>query len=367
MVTDSGSQSGVGTHAKGETHTGGARLAAIDSLRGIAALMVVLFHYTSRFSVVHPGFDSTSLYVPWGHYGVNLFFGISGFVIFMTLQRTTRPADFLVSRFSRLFPAYWVAIFVTLALTHLLNYPGAVGLGTAIANLPMVHGFFDVPHVDGVYWTLEVELVFYAWMLLLYMLKKLDRVYLVMAAALTLRWIYFVAQKQFGIDLPFVVVRWLILPYLPWFVIGIAAYALHQLRGKAQRASGVWALLIYALLTIAVTEKWAPSMGPQPGWVACLSFISIYLAASGYLRFLELRALVWLGAISYPLYLLHENIGWALMLVFFQKGLTPDVAVSIVVLLILILSYLVTAGVERPAMRWLRGRYSAWRGQNKVA
>jgi peptidoglycan/LPS O-acetylase OafA/YrhL len=344
-------------------HSGGARLAAIDSLRGVAALVVVLFHYTARFGVEHPGFDSPAFTVPWGHYGVNLFFGISGFVIFMTLQRTTRPMDFMVSRFSRLFPAYWAAIFITLMLSHLLAYPKAVGLSTALANLPMVHNFFGVPHVDGVYWTLEVELFFYAWMLLLFMLRKLDRVVLVMALALGLRWIYFVAHTQFGLDLPYRISRLMILPYLPWFVIGIAAHSLSQKGARGQGAGRMWTLLAFALVTIVVTEKRVTWWGPHPGWVACLSFAAIYLAAMGRLRFLELRPLVWLGSISYPLYLLHENLGWALMLVLYQKGLTPNVAIAIVLAIALVFSHLLSRAVERPVMRWLRGRYTAWQAR----
>jgi peptidoglycan/LPS O-acetylase OafA/YrhL len=348
-------------------HSGGARLAAIDSLRGVAALAVVLFHYTARFGVEHPGFDSPAFTVPWGHHGVDLFFGISGFVIFMTLQRTTRPLDFVVSRFSRLFPAYWAAIFITLALTHLLVYPKAVGLGTALANLPMVHGFFGVPHVDGVYWTLEVELYFYAWMLLLFMLRKLDRVALVMALALGLRWVYFLAHTQFGLDLPYRISRLLILPYLPWFVIGIAAYTLSQKGARAQGAWRMWALLAFALVTITFTEKRVTWWGPHPAWVACFSFAAIYFAAIGRLRFLELRPLVWLGSISYPLYLLHENIGWGLMLVFYQQGLTPNAAIPLVLATALLLSHLLSRTVERPVMRWLRGRYSSWQTRPRLA
>jgi len=93
----------------------------------------------------------------------------------MTLDRTERPMDFVVSRFSRLFPAYWFAIFLTFVITHLLGLPGKlVGIGTAFANMIMLHGFFKVPHVDGVYWTLEVELQFYCGMFLLYRLRRLE-------------------------------------------------------------------------------------------------------------------------------------------------------------------------------------------------
>lgn len=75
----------------------GGRLQGLDALRGLAALAVVLFHYTARFDELFATTPQSSLSFPNGHYGVDLFFIISGFVIFMTLQRMRRPADFLVS------------------------------------------------------------------------------------------------------------------------------------------------------------------------------------------------------------------------------------------------------------------------------
>ena len=132
------------------------RLAEIDALRGVAALAVVLFHYTTRFVELYAPAATPSFAVPLGHYGVNLFFIISGFVIFMTLARTQRSMDFVVSRFSRLFPAYWAAIAITYAITSQFGLPGKeVSAMQALANVFMVHGVFRVPHVDGVYWTLE--------------------------------------------------------------------------------------------------------------------------------------------------------------------------------------------------------------------
>ena len=78
------------------------RLTELDSLRGIAAMAVVLFHYTTRFTELYGHTAPPVFSVPLGHLGVNLFFMISGFVIFMTLERTLTSRDFIISRFSRL-------------------------------------------------------------------------------------------------------------------------------------------------------------------------------------------------------------------------------------------------------------------------
>lgn len=88
------------------------RLAALDGLRFVAAAAVMFFHYTSAEKLLwgNPSrleFPGINVVTRYGYLGVELFFIISGFVIPMTAYgRTTE--DFVASRFSRLFPAYWV-------------------------------------------------------------------------------------------------------------------------------------------------------------------------------------------------------------------------------------------------------------------
>lgn len=140
------------------------RLFELDALRGIAAFAVVIFHYFFRYNQIY---GHENLAVDWsylGHYGVHLFFMVSGFVIFWTLDKTERPLDFLVSRFSRLYPAYWVAVLITFFVVFTFGLSGRdVPINSAIANILMFHEYLKIPHVDGVYWTLTVELTFYFW------------------------------------------------------------------------------------------------------------------------------------------------------------------------------------------------------------
>ena len=161
------------------------RLSQVDALRGLAALAVVFFHFTTRFTELYLPDYRPSLSATYGYFGVNLFFIVSGFVIFMTLERTAKPMDFVVSRFSRLFPTYWAGILLTFCITHWLGLPGKlVEFWPAIANFLMIHSIFGVPHVDGVYWTLEVELLFYTGMFLLYRLRWLGQIHWVLLAML---------------------------------------------------------------------------------------------------------------------------------------------------------------------------------------
>jgi peptidoglycan/LPS O-acetylase OafA/YrhL len=327
------------------------RLVEVDALRGVAALAVVLFHYTWRFGELFPGHYQPAFSFSTGYYGVNLFFIISGFVIFMTLERTQRPMDFVVSRFSRLFPSFWVAIGLTFALTHMLGLPGKlVDVGTALANVVMVHSIFKVPHVDDVYWTLEVEMLFYCGMFTLYRLKRLGSIHLALFALLLLRLVYFVVEHHFGLSLPWMIYRLMILQYIPWFTLGICVYLAVNPHKTGTRMPAA-RTAIMAIGTLFVCES------ASVAGLAVAFATAVWLASSGRFGPLRLRPFVWLGTISYPLYLLHENIGWSIMLRLLSTGLNINLAIAVTLVLVLLLASAVTRWVEQPAMRWIRTSY----------
>ncbi|MBT9501020.1 MAG: acyltransferase [Burkholderiaceae bacterium] len=327
------------------------RVQEIDALRGIAAMAVVLFHYTTRFVELYPPAVAPSLLFGYGHYGVNLFFIISGYVIFMTLERTTRPMDFAVSRFSRLFPAYWFAIFLTFAFTHWLGLPGkTVDLGTAFGNMLMIHGLFRIPHVDGTYWTLEVELLFYCGMLLLYRMRRLHQIHLFLGAVLLLRLANFLAERWLGIGLPWTLYRLLILEYIPWFVLGISVFLINSPRHAATRGRSL-GTAVGAVLVLSISGSWFL------GLLSCGLAATVHLAAIGRLPMLRKPLFVWLGAISYPLYLVHENIGWSFMLQLRSMGIPIDLGILMTIAFSLALASAVTRWVEQPAMQWIRDNY----------
>jgi peptidoglycan/LPS O-acetylase OafA/YrhL len=324
------------------------RLVEIDSLRGIAALLVVLFHYTTRFDQVFGHVAPPIFFVPWGWLGVNIFFMISGFVIYMTLDRTRHPMDFIVSRFSRLYPAYWVAIALTFVLVAVLQLPAkTVDVRTAFANLLMFHEMFGFKSVDGVYWTLQVELLFYAIMLILLTAGLLKRPYWIFLAWLGLRLLYVGAERWVGVNLPGE--RFIILAQIPYFVIGAAIYL--GVIGRPSESRKWWSLAAAALAVIAVTESW---------WLAVISILFaavVYGAASKRVTLLRLGPLVWLGAISYPLYLLHENIGWGMLLNLEAVGWTPNWAILASICVVLLLAAMLHYTVEMPAMKRIRNYY----------
>ena len=336
--------------AQGSAKGSGPRLFAVDALRGIAAMAVVLFHYTTRYVELYGGVGSPSISFPQGHYGVNLFFIISGFVIFMTLEKTRQPMDFVVSRFSRLFPAYWVAVALTFAVTSSFGLAGKeVGTLQALSNLMMVHAFFGIPHVDGVYWTLEVEMLFYAGMLLVFSTGRLRQVHTFFWALLALRLAYEIVLLAFGVDLSWTLSRILILKYIPWFALGVCVYQTAMARSLSRQ---VVITVLAALGCLAVVDGMGLAL-----LAAALAALA-WAAAAGHLPWLGNPVLVFFGAISYPLYLLHENIGWVVQRELQARAVSFDLSVLAALTVSILLASGLTYMIERPAMRAIRGWYA---------
>lgn len=138
-------------------------------LRGIAAGIVV-FQHAAEYKSLEYRIWSTSSFRP-GEMGVILFFLVSGFIVPVSLERYRTAERFWVSRFFRLFPPYWFAMLVALALHAIGRYPipgvndipGGFGDRTAFfaSNIAMVPEFFRQALVLGNAWTLGFELIFY--------------------------------------------------------------------------------------------------------------------------------------------------------------------------------------------------------------
>ncbi|MGL4575978.1 MAG: acyltransferase family protein [Burkholderiaceae bacterium] len=336
------------------------RLNQLDGLRGVAALLVLLYHFTTRYDEIFAFSQPLPFGVPHGGLGVSLFFAISGYVIFMTLENIRSARDFVVSRFSRLFPVFWVCVILTWLLWRVVQWPGTpTGGRDLLFSLTMLPEQFNAQAVSSVYWSLREELLFYLWMLLLWQLGLLKRpvlwigLWLAATAA-------FVVLYRLGIHAPpFPVVQALILKHIAWFMLGVLVYV-HQ-QGRIN--SVTFALLALLAITCALLR-----FGPYTGWpagiCAVLTLTAVYLAVRGKLAIAGTRVLMFFGAISYPLYLIHEPFGWVVIHTLDGLGVNHWVSIAAATAAATALAYVLHKAVEMPAMRWLRGK---WRRNEPAA
>ncbi|RPH46455.1 MAG: hypothetical protein EHM87_02045 [Burkholderiales bacterium] len=330
------------------------RLAQLDGLRAIAALSVVGFHVTSRYDEALVHAQPLPFALPWGHLGVELFFVISGFVILMTIDRARSPADFVFARASRLFPTYWVAVLLTALTLRAVQMPGyersAIDI---VVNLTMVQDHFGVASIDGAYWSLGVELMFYAWMLLLWQIGALRRPALAIAAVCAISLASNLSEHA-GLRWPTALETLAMTQWGPWFALGTALYA-HHARGLSGRAT----LGLAALAIAAITTN-----GPVSG-AATAAIVGglVHGAARGRLPWLAVRPLVAIGRVSYPLYLVHQALGWWVIVSLQKAGMSSLGSVAVALALALVAAFALNRIVEEPAMAALR---AFWRQRAAV-
>jgi peptidoglycan/LPS O-acetylase OafA/YrhL len=333
----------------------GLRLTQVDGLRAIAALSVVAFHYTTRFNQLFLHTSPTHVEVPFGYLGVNLFFAISGFVIYMTLDRSQVPLDFVVSRFSRLFPSYWAAVILTWIVVSAVGLQAyEVSWKAAAFNLTMLQAFFSVPDVDGVYWSLQIELLFYIWMLVLWVTGALRFAAYVCIGWLVLAIVAGFSERIIGIRLPYSLSYFLLLDWIPWFAMGMTTFL--TLKEKSFKAIHV-VVLLFALIAIA-SKNQMPTLVFAP-----VVFIILFAASRSRVPLLAWKPLVFFGVISYPLYLVHEKIGWLVILKGETLFASPWTSIGIAFICSVTLAVVLHKAVEGPGSQAIRRFYKAHAGR----
>ncbi|MEU4213413.1 acyltransferase [Streptomyces sp. NPDC026206] len=334
------------------------RLAALDGLRLCAALMVVAYHYLAFDSGAWPGpartlFPVAHLPASYGWLGVQLFFLISGFVICMSCWGKS-AGDFALSRVTRLYPAYWFAVLAVSLVACLWPSPlnGTPALRDVAVNLTMLQDPLGVEPVDGVYWTLWVEMRFY---LLFALLLRKGLTYR-RAVGFCAVWAFAAVVAKAAGD------RTLALVLMPrdcwYFIAGIAFYLMHRFRPDPVLWLIVAGCLVIAQHDLVGAQARAEGhMGHHvPYWptavLLTLFFLVLTAIALGWTRRADWRWLSAAGALTYPLYLIHERIGWTVIRR--ADGHVPrHVLLPALLAAMLLAAWLVHRHIERPLARRL--------------
>lgn len=311
----------------------------IEGFRGLAALMVLAHHYSFRI-------DDSIAGGRWHffHNGVDLFFVITGFLFAPYLLGEARqpPCAFAIRRFFRLYPLYLLSLLTAV----LLFWAQKAGMATAVVkHLAFVQALPVFPLAEAgyfslVYWTLPVEVMFYALVALVMALdrragapashgdRRLLRWGLVAWSAFLLT--YYVGHAPSD-------ARWVLwqaqLPaLLPAFWLGML---LHRWRGRfAARASWRFAALLAGagmsyVLFATYPDVARTALTARPfGWFNVASALAYALLLAAALGFADglgagpagengaagplARLAAWGGALSYGIYLFHE---WTMLLV----------------------------------------------------
>lgn len=343
------------------------RLRAMDALRMVAALAVVAFHFTARdngrWGDVLPFevFPDLSLVTRYGYAALHLFFTISGFVILMSVWGRT-PRQFIASRVSRLYPAFWVAVLLTSTLRWLWPAFSSLSPTEVLANLTMFHQPFGVPSADGVYWTLWVEMQFYLLMLAMSFFGFTRRRVLAVATVVPLVGTTLVMiSPAYGATVT-------MLSWAALFGTGMVLYVIYReghtwgrwalvALNCAQAALIAWTRKAGAIDDVAAGEPTSPALFALVVLAAIAAVAATALVPA--IRDLNWPVLTAFGALTYPLYLIHEYFGWAFIGAlhpYLNKWLTLLIAIAACLAIAWLIHRLVEEPLHRPLRRFISGQ-----------
>ncbi|WP_261844968.1 acyltransferase family protein [Aliamphritea ceti] len=301
----------------------GQRFTELDGLRGIAAVAVVFYHYLVRYVELYGGDNVVSIDLFWLSYGVQLFFAISGFVIFYSIEKKGVGAEFIVARFARLYPGYLFAVFLTFSIVGAFGLEGRErSVLDLIKNLIIFHSYFGIASIDGVYWTLSYEVVFYGLVFVLAislksisLYRKVVFIYLCSSIFILIAGNDYIVSKMLN--------KTFILDYLSFFIMGMYFCQ----RVNDENKSDILGMIIILFLMYLKGENWV---------VFAVVFLIFQMLMNGWLKVLKNNFFCYLGMISYSLYLLHQNIGYVIINLFVDDfGLVLAIMMAIMVSLIL--------------------------------
>jgi len=331
------------------------RFKELDALRGISALAIVLFHLSLRSPDSEFGFRV-------GVTGVDLFFMISGFVIFLSLNRISSVTEFVVNRCSRLFPTYWTCLSLTFGLQSVLfalqGHFKSGSLLVYLGNLTMFQYYLKLPNVDGPYWTLIIELLFYISIASLFLFQKIKRIVPVFFFLIFFSVCVFTASVKWNLNLLPVFKLFPLLPHLPLFLAGILFYKLKSdaLTVKETRIYWLGIILCFvAKLLLATVGGTALGYISFNAYASALAvyFLIFTLFIRKHLTFLISRPTLFLGKISFAMYLIHQWMSSSLLMPWLKQHtpLNYWAAAALTLTTVLIVATLITYLIEIPAGR----------------
>ena len=324
------------------------RFETLDAFRGIAALGVILVHYTFGYRVHYGQLFSEKYDFQYGYLGVQFFFIISGFVIFLTLDYSRSAIDFLYRRFSRLYPIFWTCMLTTFLVVHSLGLPGRERKFYNLkGNFTMIPSVFGYTPIDGAYWSLVPEFFFYLAMAGLFICKNKKAYFIWGLSIIAMSWV-----NRFIFPFPLLAQTILNIQWGSLFFSGILFYKLRQRDYQSKYL--IHLLLVIALCTTLINLKTITEQ-----IIVSLLYAVFYLFATGKIDTIKWGPLLFIGKISFPLYLLHQNIGYVMMN--YTKpylGAYPIFFIALPIATLIFGAYLFHRFIELPSINLLR---SAWK------
>lgn len=361
----------------------------LHSIRGLAAFAVLLFHWEQFFPaggiwlqqfVLAESLIDPTVYIGFGWLGVPLFFILSGWLLGGQVIQARMSFRYLGRfwgrRFLRIYPAVWAELIVLLLIASLI--PGLVGQASYDTLLLQFLLWLNLPPfmatpLNLVWWTLPVELSFYLLLPFIgWLARKVSwQVLLFVSLVITMSWRYWIFSTA-AVDNYLVVLPVLdsLVGTLFTFMLG---FSLNFLPLNFEERRQKWGLIMGLIFLLALihwqiqldavywTGHWILVVWPPMVALAIAVVVFHLRHPMPLMGWLSSPVLVWLGHVSFGVYLWHFQVMRAMALLFPEYWSTPSASVLALViatpatLFLASLSYYL---VERPLMGWGKKKLS---------
>jgi peptidoglycan/LPS O-acetylase OafA/YrhL len=291
------------------------RIQFLDGLRGIAILLVVIYHtYSNAWKDMLPFYAPTFEFPPvkFGDLGVPLFFIISGFVIVMTLEKCRSLSEFMFKRWLRLFPAMLIATILILVTAPVFTARplGDVKLLDSLPGLTFISHFFyktvigpEVSVLENGFWSLFVEVKFYLLAGWLYFLIGQKRMIMALSAMFMSYVMFGFIKPQLTPELAGMIAATLDCldyEYYGWFAAGALFYRFYN-------SKDLFTFIAAVFLALLSARTWGGLMSQTMlAFMVLIAIFSGAMLSENIQKLLSNKVLTFFGFISYPLYLIHE-------------------------------------------------------------
>jgi peptidoglycan/LPS O-acetylase OafA/YrhL len=405
-----------------ERNSFGGRFEFLDAIRGIAAMLVVIEHIFEQY---YPAFGEWSLtHFRFGEFGVTVFFLVSGYIIPASLERRGSLKEFWVGRFFRLFPLYWACLLAMLVLHKLDLYRGFSAayldnwVGFTAINATMLQNFASTPLALGQSWTLAYEMVFYIVVCVLFVAGWHKRSVVFATIGLTVsmlignrlapsplgdmsqnRWLLLIAMVALAVGVGAFLARGrgMRIALICAVILGVVALGLFNRPEPtftaafflgtmffgncvfrwtsgilSTRALLMLTMLAFLAIVVAQEHDWSPWLAPVPEINGAFHLAEVLTYGGAYVTFFAAFLyrdkgypwiLLWLGRISYSLYLVHSVVLYTVPEIPGQPLATALITIAATV----VVSGLTYRFIEQPAIDLGRAVTKRMRGREQPA
>jgi peptidoglycan/LPS O-acetylase OafA/YrhL len=301
------------------------RIEVLDSFRGIAILMVIFFHFFSRWTNFYP-YGTQYDFFNYGKYGVHFFFMISGFVILFTLESTKCLSHFWFNRFIRLLPSMFFASLITYVFFKLFDnellFPTSHSLKNLFVSITFIQPDLlssltnykiQLDYISASYWSLWIEIQFYVLASFIYFISKYRFKIFFFTTTILLVILNFILSNVYSSSIIIMKAKSLrnifnLSDGLPFFCLGAVFYFFYK-NNQLKIINKFWEYSLFLFFTLFLFYK---NYNDYKKIILISFFIFLFMLMiyiPKYLIFFNIKFLNIIGVSSYFLYLIHENIG----------------------------------------------------------